>query len=298
MARATGGVYVDGNAIQNLSVKLGLVRERLLEPGPALSQIAILFETMEAAVFAGHGSAPEFGVSAVWAPWSDATIRRHQYPDASGGVGIDVLVGFGYLRASAINPKYGSIDFFAKEITLEINPKNAGYNRPKGNANYAAINNQTRKFVQISPTFRLMANEIAKRWVKEPFNKSDAAGFRAKGPTAPAIRDERGRFVSKDHVHSRKFSEVSTEGKAKDYANFENRKIRGMNLDHRTTESKRLQQEYKDVVSGAKGNFANARAYDAAAKRVGRFHVSNFDGMSTSGLKQSYFYKANNPGLG
>jgi len=298
MARATGGVFVDGNAIKNLSVKLGLVRERLLEPGPALQEIAILFETMEAAVFAGKGSAPEFGVSAVWAPWSQGTIERHRYPDSSGGVGIDILVGFGYLRASAINPKYGSIDMFAKEITLEINPKNAGYNRAKGNANYAAINNQTRKFVQISPTFRIMANAIALRYVMEPFNKSNAAGFKGKGPVAPAIRDERGRFVSKDHIHGRKFSEVSTSGKAKDYANFQNRQVTGMNLDHRTTESQRLQKQYNDVVSGNTSAFASKAAYNSAAKSVSRYHVSNFDGMATSGLKQSYFYKSNNPGMG
>jgi hypothetical protein len=289
MARATAGVYTDG--LDQLIAKVGLVRERLLTPGPALNDIALLFETMEAAVFAGHGSAPEFGINTSWAPWSEATVKRHQYAN-SGGMGASVLVAYGYLRAAAINPKYGSIDLYAKEITLEIDPHNKGYNRSQ--ANYAAINNQTRPFVQISPVFRIMANEIARNYVLEPFKKHSPLGVTPTKQYPQTVRREGG-FKASEHRHNRSFNDVSRSASSKDYANFQHMQTNGTYLDHRTTASRNLQSEYNSVMAGDATKFANNAAYNAAAQRVARFHVSNFDGMTTGSLNQSYFLKANNP---
>ena len=290
MARATAGVYTDG--LDQLIAKVCLVRERLLTPGPVLNEIALLFETMEAAVFAGQGSAPEFGINTTWAPWSDATSQRRSRANAGGGMGTGILVAFGYLRASAINPKYGSIDLYAKEITLEIDPHNKGYNRSQ--ANYAAINNLTRPFVQISPEFRIMANEIARNYVLEPFKKYSPLGVTPKKQYPQTVRREGG-FKASEHRQNRDFTNVSRSANSKDYSNFQHMQTNGTYLDHRTTQSRSLQSEYNSVMAGDASKFANNAAYNAAAKRVARFHISNFDGMTTSGLSQSYFSKANNP---
>jgi hypothetical protein len=286
MARATGGVYTDG--LDQLIAKFGLVRERVLEPGPVLQDIALLFETMEAQVFAGQGSAPEFGITTQWKPWSEATVKRHRYAN-SGGQGASTLVAFGYLRAAAINPKYGSIDLYAKQMTLDIDPHNKGYTR--GQANYAAINNLTRPFVQISPTFRAMANEIAANYILEPLKKGNAIPVKYGKQSPPTVR---GGYRASDHRHQRSFTDVSRAANPKDYANFRHMQTNGTYLDHRTTASRNLQQEYNAVMAGDVSKFASTAAYNAAAKNVARFHVSHFNSVTTGGLSQSYFIKANN----
>jgi hypothetical protein len=296
--------YVKGSfnlkGLDKLQAKISVVQDRLRSPGPVLQDIAYLFEAMEKAVFAGKGFAPEFGFNSPWKPLAESTTKhRHALgiPNDS-----DILVQYGYLRAAAINPRYVSIDLFSKEITLDIDPRNAGAPGRTG-VNYAAIQNRTRPFAEMTPIFRTMAKDIARQYFFGPFRNNDVplpGATLAKKQSAPALRGgargmERG---PRDHITRRRFPIAQHDQQAA-YAKWHASTFSGKNLDLRSTEAKSLQSEYSRVHStnsdlammndtqfrGSAGTtamlnngFASRADYTAARQRVGMFNRSNLDG--------------------
>src|ERR1039458_575370 len=104
--------------------RLERFRKRLLEPGPAIQQIAMMFSVMQAQRFANGGAAPEVGLTK-WPQIQEQTIDRRRYNPGTNP-NSPSLVQRGYLRAANISPQYSSFDLFSNELTIKIDPKQIG----------------------------------------------------------------------------------------------------------------------------------------------------------------------------
>jgi len=141
---------------------LGRFRKRLLEPGPAIQQIAMMFEAMQAERFATGGTSV-FGTSA-WPKIQESTYARRQYNPGTNP-NSPSLVQRGYLRAANVSPTYSSLDLFSNELTIKIEPKGGKWYGGGGGDYAQALMNKGFKFVEITPVFRKMANEIVDRYM-------------------------------------------------------------------------------------------------------------------------------------
>ena len=158
-----------------LEFRLRAISTRLANPQPALLEITEEFSLMEATRFASGGAAPEFGISSKWKKLSpgngdgtNSTVANRAR--AGGNPKNQPLVNFGYLANAAIDPKIEP--FGAHSLNMIIDPSNrapAGYFRLR-NYNYG-LNHQDgdgvpqRKFVTITPEFRLIAKAIVERYI-------------------------------------------------------------------------------------------------------------------------------------
>jgi hypothetical protein len=142
--------------------RLARLRQRMLEPGPAIQQIAMMFSAMQAERFAKGGTSA-FGTSE-WPPITSSTVDRRRYNPGTNP-NSPSLVQRGYLRAANISPQYSSLNLFSNELTLKIDPKGGKW-YGGGGGNYAeALMQKGFKFVEITPVFRKMANEIVDRYI-------------------------------------------------------------------------------------------------------------------------------------
>ena len=142
--------------------RLGRFRKRLLEPGPAIQQIALMFEAMQAERFANGGTSV-FGTSK-WPQITESTLARRQYNPGTNP-NSPSLVQRGYLRAANISPTYSSFDLFSNELTIKIDPKGGKWYGGGGGDYAQALINKGFKFVEITPIFRKAANEIVDRYM-------------------------------------------------------------------------------------------------------------------------------------
>ena len=142
--------------------RLDRFRKRLAEPGPAIQQIAMMFQVMQAERFA-NGGASSFGTSK-WPEIQESTIARRRYNPGTNP-NSPSLVQRGYLRAANISPQYSSFDLFSNELTIKIDPKGGKW-YGGGGGNYAeALIQKGFKFVEITPIFRMLANELVDRYL-------------------------------------------------------------------------------------------------------------------------------------
>jgi hypothetical protein len=143
--------------------RLDRLKKRMMEPGPAIQQIAMMFSVMQAQRFSNGGAAPEFGVTK-WPEIQESTLERRRYnpgtnPDSPS------LVQRGYLRLANVSPTYSSFDLFSNELTIKIDPKGGKWYGGGGKGYAEALMQKGFKFVEITPIFRKMANEIVDRYL-------------------------------------------------------------------------------------------------------------------------------------
>lgn len=142
--------------------RLARFRKRLLEPGPAIQQIALMFQAMQAERFANGGTSV-FGTSK-WPPIQESTLTRRRYNPGTNP-NSPSLVQRGYLRAANISPTYSSFDLFSNELTIKIDPKGGKWYGGGGGDYAQALMKKGFKFVEITPIFRQSANEIVDRYM-------------------------------------------------------------------------------------------------------------------------------------
>jgi hypothetical protein len=147
---------------QTVRDHLGRFRKRLEEPGPAVQQIAMMFSAMQAERFAKGGESV-FGTSK-WPQLTDSTMERRAYNPGTNP-NSPSLVQRGYLRAANISPTYSSFDLFSKELTITIDPKGGKWYGGGGGDYANALMQKGFKFVEITPIFRKMANELVDRYL-------------------------------------------------------------------------------------------------------------------------------------
>ena len=157
-----------------LEFRLRAISTRLANPQPALLEITEEFSLMEATRFASGGAAPEFGISSKWKKLSpgngdgtNSTVANRAR--AGGNPKNQPLVNFGYLANAAIDPKIEP--FGAHSLNMIIDPSNrAPIEYSRMGHNYG-LNHQDgngvpqRKFVTITPEFRLIAKAIVERYI-------------------------------------------------------------------------------------------------------------------------------------
>ena len=141
---------------------LGRFRKRLEEPGPAIQQIAMMFEAMQAERFANGGTSV-FGTSK-WPEIQESTLTRRRYNPGTNP-NSPSLVQRGYLRAANVSPQFSSFDLFSNELTIKIDPKGGKWYGGGGKGYAEALMQKGFKFVEITPVFRKMANEIVDRYL-------------------------------------------------------------------------------------------------------------------------------------
>jgi hypothetical protein len=142
--------------------RLARFKKRMMEPGPAIQQIALMFEAMQAERFANGGTSV-FGTSK-WPKLQESTIERRRYNPGTNP-NSPPLVQRGYLRAANVSPQFSSFDLFSNELTIKIDPKGGKW-YGGGGENYAeALMQKGFKFVEITPLFRKAANEIVDRYL-------------------------------------------------------------------------------------------------------------------------------------
>ena len=282
--------------------RLQRFRKRLLEPGPAIQQIAMMFSAMQAQRFANGGSAPEFGVSK-WPEIQESTYNRRQYNPGTNP-NSPSLVQRGYLRAANISPTYSSFDLFSNELTIKIDPKGGKWYGGGGQGYAEALMQKGFKFVEITPIFRKLANEIVDRYLMG----DDIADYKAqKAPdvigedSAKRYRNARGGKLGAGHrsmreqsameVRMEKFKSLPQDRQSFEYAKLETRGRMHWN----TTEFKAAREKYNEtrivnaLYSNYKGvgerqaiidwsSFGSEAAYRTSLGSVRRFFSSVRDG--------------------
>ena len=142
--------------------RLERFRKRLEEPGPVIQQIAFMFSEMQSERFANGGTSA-FGTSK-WPQIQDQTYARRQYNPGTNP-NSPSLVQRGFLRAANVSPEYSSFDLFSNELTIKINPKGGKWYGGGGVGYAEALMQKGFKFVEITPVFRKMANELVDRYL-------------------------------------------------------------------------------------------------------------------------------------
>jgi len=165
--------------------RLGRFRKRLLEPGPAIQQIAFMFEAMQAERFANGGTSV-FGTSK-WPQITESTLARRRYNPGTNP-NSPALVQRGYLRAANVSPTYSSFDLFSNELTIKIDPKGGKWYGGGGGDYATALMQKGFKFVEITPLFRKAANEIVDHYLLG----EDVADYK-KQPNGSVIEDASGK---------------------------------------------------------------------------------------------------------
>jgi len=157
-----------------LEFRLRAISTRLANPQPALLEITEEFSLMEATRFASGGAAPEFGISSKWKQLSpgngdgtNSTVANRAR--AGGNPKNQPLVNFGYLANAAIDPRIEP--FGAHSLNMIIDPSNrAPIEYSRMGQNYGLYHQDgdgvpQRKFVTITPEFRLIAKAIVDRYI-------------------------------------------------------------------------------------------------------------------------------------
>jgi hypothetical protein len=142
--------------------RLARLRKRMMEPGPAIQQIAYMFSAMQAERFANGGTSA-FGTSK-WPQIQENTVTRRRYNPGTNP-NSPSLVQRGYLRNANISPNYSSFDLFSHEMTIKIDPKGGKWYGGGGGDYADALIQKGFKFVEITPLFRKAANEIVDRYL-------------------------------------------------------------------------------------------------------------------------------------
>lgn len=142
--------------------RLARFKKRMMEPGPAIQQIAMMFEAMQAERFAKSGTSV-FGTSK-WPEIQESTLERRRYNPGTNP-NSPSLVQRGYLRAANVSPQFSSMDLFSNELTIKIDPKGGRWYGGGGKGYAEALMQKGFKFVEITPVFRKMANEIVDRYL-------------------------------------------------------------------------------------------------------------------------------------
>ena len=202
-----------------LEFRLRAISTRLANPQPALLEITEEFSLMEATRFASGGAAPEFGISSKWKKLSpgngdgtNSTVANRAR--AGGNPKNQPLVNFGYLANAAIDPKIEP--FGAHSLNMIIDPSNrapAGYSRGH---NYG-LNHQDgdgvpqRKFVTITPEFRLIAKAIVERYIlADVKTKKKATGITpADSNRIKAAKEHRKKLRAKATLSDKKHGSIT-----------------------------------------------------------------------------------------
>lgn len=142
--------------------RLERFRKRLMEPGPAIQQIAYMFSAMQAERFASGGESI-FGTSR-WPQITESTLKRRRYNPGTNP-NSPSLVQRGYLRAANTSPQFSSFDLFSNELTIKIDPKGGKWYGGGGGDYASALMQKGFKFVEITPLFRKAANEIVDHYL-------------------------------------------------------------------------------------------------------------------------------------
>ena len=154
-------------AFREVAARLELIKIHLEDPEPALNAIAAEFGLMEADRFLNDGYSSTFG-GKIWQPTDKKTIAKRK---SEGGNPQDqTLLNFGYLARAASNPELSYVG--NKAVKLIIDPRREGgnekYSRGKNYGVFAQLgmgNNPRRPFVEMTPKFVKMANEILRFYV-------------------------------------------------------------------------------------------------------------------------------------
>jgi len=110
-----------------------------------------------------NGGTSAFGTSK-WPQIQESTLERRRYNPGTNP-NSPSLVQRGYLRSANINPIYSSLDLFSNELTIKIDPKGGKWYGGGGKGYAEALMKKGFKFVEITPLFRKMANEIVDRYL-------------------------------------------------------------------------------------------------------------------------------------
>jgi hypothetical protein len=154
-------------AFREVAARLELVKMHLENPKPAVNSIVAEFSLMEAERFLNQGISPMFG-GKVWIPTDKKTLAERK--SKGGNPGDETLLNFGYLARAASNPE---LDYVGnKAVKIIIDPlREEGpnkYNRGKNYGMFAQLgmgNNPRRPFVEMTPRFVKIANEILRFYV-------------------------------------------------------------------------------------------------------------------------------------
>ncbi len=233
--------------------RLDRFRKRLMEPGPAIQQIAFMFQAMQAERFANGGESA-FGTSR-WPQIQESTLARRRYNPGTNP-NAPTLVQRGYLRAANVSPQFSSFDLFANEMTIKIDPKGGKWYGGGGGDYATALQQKGFKFVEITPIFRRLANSIVDRYLlgedftdykEEPNGKvidasSDKRYRNAKGGKRGAGKNSM-REQSTMETRMRDFKSLSQDRQSFEYAKWATRGKKHWN----TTEFKQARAQYNET---------------------------------------------------
>lgn len=231
--------------------RLDRFRKRLMEPGPAIQQIAFMFSEMQAQRFANGGEST-FGTSK-WPQITESTLARRRYNPGTNP-NSPSLVQRGYLRAANVSPQYSSFDLFSNELTIKIDPKGGKW-YGGGGGNYAeALMQKGFKFVEITPLFRKMANGIVDRYLMgedvtdykasrspKAIDSSSRKAYRSSGKAGAGMRSMRQQSAMESRMQH--FKSLSQDRQSFEYAKW---KTRGK-MHWNTTEFKAARAQYNET---------------------------------------------------
>ncbi len=266
----------------NVRDYLGRFKKRLEEPGPVIQQIAMMFSAMQAERFANGGTSV-FGTSK-WPQITESTIARRRYNPGTNP-NSPSLVQRGYLRAANVSPTYSSFDLFSNELTIKIEPKGGRWYGGGGGDYAQALMQKGFKFVEITPVFRKMANELVDRYLMgddiDDYKKSkdsDIVGTEDDRRYRHSKGGKRGagqrsmREQSDMEVRMKRFKDMPQDRQSFEYAKW---KTHGR-MHWNTTEFKSARDEYNETRIV---NTLYAR-YPDPAERTGIIDWSSFGSES------------------
>ena len=197
-------------AFDSIAGRFDIIRERLIDPQPALNAIVGEFGLMEATRFMNRGAAPEFEIMNEWEPDLDATLKERK--NQGGNNDSRPLLNFGYLARAASNPELEYVG--TKSVNMIINPQRESTDKKysKGK-NYGAFhqvgmgNNPRRQFVEMTPQFIYFANEILIFYIFKGEDKTLKRG----GVEVPSNGKTMGEVKSDLRKFERKFKKKNPE---------------------------------------------------------------------------------------
>lgn len=162
---------MSGKGLLQIRDYLTAMAERSVNMTPAWDKIAMMIETMMAAVWAGGGLAPEFGMMSAWAPLQGnagplTTVQRRTYYPTPHLATPNLA--FGFLRDAAISPLVATT---ADNVILNINPAKRGAPADYARGNYAKFaqtgtpNAPARPFFQVTPIFLELVKGIMATYI-------------------------------------------------------------------------------------------------------------------------------------
>ncbi len=230
---------MSGKSLAKIQDRIDGMIDRVTDMTPAWARVVTLTETMMAAVWAGGGMAPEFGMMSPWSELSGNPLttvaRRAYYPTPHIA---NPVLAFGFLRAAALTPLVAVNDI---GTIININPAKAGAPASYARGNYAKYLQEgtsqgapARPFFQVTPQFLEMVKEIMVNYIM----REDLVG----DDTAPDAGSAS--FTDRERPRRHELDESAQ------YAKWRGKTRDGINYHPDSDEFKSFQEEYSNTLMG------------------------------------------------